>query len=32
LFRTKTGFNPAPWEQMIDEFVEDAQQYRQWRA
>lgn len=32
LFRSKTGFKPHPWEDMINEFVLDAQQYQQWRA
>jgi dTDP-4-dehydrorhamnose reductase len=31
-FRTKTGFTSKSWEEMIDEFVDDAQQYAQWRA
>lgn len=31
-YRDKTGFEPPSWERMIDEFVQDAQQYQQWRA
>jgi len=31
LYRNKTGFKPLSWEEMIDEFVQDAQQYQQWR-
>lgn len=31
LFRDKTGFKPPSWEEMIDEFAQDAQQYQQWR-
>lgn len=30
-YRDKTGFKPPSWEQMIDEFAEDARQYQQWR-
>ncbi len=32
LYRNKTGFRPDSWEMMIDEFVQDAQQYQQWRT
>ncbi|HEX75381.1 MAG TPA: SDR family oxidoreductase [Dehalococcoidia bacterium] len=32
LYRDKTGFEPASWGEMIDEFAQDAQQYQQWRA
>jgi len=32
LYRSKTGFKSTSWETMIDEFVQDAQQYKQWRA
>lgn len=32
LYRSKTGFKPASWEAMIDEFAQDAQQYQQWRT
>jgi dTDP-4-dehydrorhamnose reductase len=32
VFRAKTGFTPPSWEEMIDGFVDDAQQYAQWRA
>jgi dTDP-4-dehydrorhamnose reductase len=32
LYRSKSGFKPHSWEDMIDEFVIDAQQYRQWRT
>jgi dTDP-4-dehydrorhamnose reductase len=31
LFRTKTGFIPLPWDEMIEEFAGDAVQYRRWR-
>jgi len=31
LHRNKTGFKPPSWEEMIDEFAQDAQQYQQWR-
>ncbi len=31
LYWNKTGFKPPSWEQMIDEFAEDAMQYQQWR-
>jgi dTDP-4-dehydrorhamnose reductase len=31
LFRAKTGFIPLPWDEMIEEFAEDAIQYRRWR-
>jgi dTDP-4-dehydrorhamnose reductase len=32
LYQSKTGFKPSSWEEMIDEFAEDAQQYQQWRT
>jgi len=32
LYRNKTGFEPLSWEEMINEFAHDAQQYQQWRA
>lgn len=28
LFRSKTGFIPLPWEEMLEEFAEDAIQYQ----
>lgn len=31
LYRDETGFKPLSWEKMIDEFVQDAQQYQEWR-
>jgi len=30
-YRDETGFSPVSWEIMIDEFAQDALQYRQWR-
>jgi dTDP-4-dehydrorhamnose reductase len=30
-YREKTGFKPPSWEEMIDQFAQDAQQYQQWR-
>ena len=32
LYQNKTGFKPRSWEDMIDDFVSDAEQYQQWRA
>ncbi len=32
VYRKKTGFKPRFWEEMIDEFTQDAQQYQQWRT
>ncbi len=30
-FQRETGFKPSSWDRMIDEFTEDAIQYKQWR-
>jgi dTDP-4-dehydrorhamnose reductase len=30
-FRKITGFKPLTWEKMLDEFAEDAKQYKFWR-
>lgn len=27
----KTTFEPLSWEQMIDDFIKDATQYKKWR-
>ncbi len=32
LYRERTGFKPPSWENMIDDLVQDARQYEQWRA
>ena len=32
LFRDITGFRPLPWEKMIKEFAQDAEQYELWRS
>jgi dTDP-4-dehydrorhamnose reductase len=31
-YRNQSGFKPPSWEEMIDEFVEDVQQYQRWRV
>lgn len=30
-YRQETGFTPPPWEQMIEELAQDAEQYLKWR-
>jgi len=32
LYWSQTGFEPSPWEKMVEEFSQDAQQYQQWRC
>jgi len=31
LYRKETGFAPLPWDEMIDELAQDAEQYWKWR-